>query len=57
MFILSNSGQLQSEDGQDDHNPVRIEDGIAVREDFEALIRHIYGQCVFYLEANTKITG
>ena len=48
MFILSN-GQQQSEDGQDDDHAVHIEDGVAVREDFEALVRHIYGQYVFYL--------
>lgn len=48
MFILSN-GERQPEDGQDDEHAVQIEDGIAVREDFEALIKHIYGQCVFYL--------
>lgn len=47
MFILSN-GQRQPEDGQDDDHAVQIEDGIAVREDFEALIKHIYGQCVSY---------
>ena len=46
MFILSN-GQWQPEDGQDDNHAVHIEDGIAVREDFEALIKHIYGQYVF----------
>ena len=57
MFILSNSDQQQSEDGKDDHHPIRIEDGVAVREDFEALIKHIYGQYVFYFEANTKIFG
>jgi len=43
MFILSN-GHRQPEDGQDDDHAVEIEDGIAVREDFEALIKHIYGQ-------------
>lgn len=57
MFILSNSDQQQSEDGQDDHHPIRIEDGVAVREDFEALIKHIYGQYVFYFEVSTKIFG
>ena len=48
MFVLSN-GQRQPEDGQDDDHPVQIEDGIAVREDFESLIKHIYGQCVSHL--------
>lgn len=43
MFILAN-GQRQLEGGQDDDHAVQIDDGIAVREDFEALIRHIYGQ-------------
>ena len=43
MFILAN-GQRQPEDGEDDDHAVHIEDGIAVREDFEALIKHIYGQ-------------
>ena len=58
MFILSNSDQQQSEDGQDDHHPIRtLEDGVAVREDFEALIKHIYGQYVFYFEVSTKIFG
>ena len=57
MFILSNSGQQQSEDGQDDHHPVRIEDGVAIREDFEALIKHIYGQYVFYFEASAMAVG
>ena len=47
MFILSN-GQHQTKDGQDDDHAIWIEDGIAVREDFEALIKHIYGQYVFY---------
>jgi len=50
MFILSN-GQQQLEDGQDDDHTVQIEDGVAVREDFEALIKHIYGQYVFYFMA------
>jgi hypothetical protein len=45
MFMMSN-GQRQPEDGQDDNHAVQIDDGIAVREDFEALIKHIYGQCV-----------
>jgi hypothetical protein len=47
MFILSN-GQRQPEDGEDDSHAVRIEDGVAVREDFESLVKHIYGQSVFY---------
>ena len=47
MFILSN-GQRQPEEGRDDDHAVQIEDGVAVREDFEALIKHIYGQYVSY---------
>jgi hypothetical protein len=43
MFILSN-GQPHPEDGQDDDHAVQIEGGVAVREDFEALVKHIYGQ-------------
>ena len=46
MFILSN-GQCQPVDGQDDDHAIQIEDGVAVREDFESLVRHIYGRCVF----------
>jgi hypothetical protein len=57
MFILSNSDQQRPEDGQDDHRPIRIEDGIAVREDFEALIKHIYGQCILYFKAKSEIVG
>ena len=45
MFLFSD-GQPQPEDGRDDEHAIQIEDGIAIREDFEALIRHIYGQCV-----------
>jgi len=48
MFMLSD-GQHQPGDGRDDEHAVRIEDGVAVREDFEALIKHIYGQCVFQI--------
>ena len=47
MFILSN-GQRQPEEGRDDDHAVQIGDGVAVREDFEALIKHIYGQYVSY---------
>jgi len=56
MFILSN-GQRQPEDGQDDNCAVQIEGGVAVREDFEALIKHIYGQCVFHLLRAIRVTG
>ena len=52
MFILAD-GRRQLEDGQDDDHTVQIEDGVAVREDFEALIRHIYGQCVAILTVHT----
>ena len=45
MFLFSDS-QPQPEDGRDDEHAVQIKDGVAIREDFEALIRHIYGQCV-----------
>ena len=47
MFILSN-GQEHPEDGQNDDHAIRIEDGIVVQEDFEALVKHIYGQYVLY---------
>ena len=47
MFLLS-SGQQNPQDGQDDDHAVQIEDGVAVREDFEALVKHIYGQCVLF---------
>ena len=42
MFMLAN-GQPQVEEGLDDEHPVRIENGVAIREDFEALLKHIYG--------------
>lgn len=42
MFVLA-SGQPQPHEGSDDRHPIRIEKGVAVREDFEALLRHIYG--------------
>ena len=45
MFILAN-GQRQPEDGEDDNHAIHIEDAVAVHEDFEALIKHIYGQYV-----------
>ena len=54
MFVLSN-GQRQPEDGNDDDHAVQIEDGVAVREDFEALVRHIYGQYVFYFVVITIV--
>ena len=54
MFLFSN-GQPQPEDGRDDKHAVQIEDGVAIREDFEALIKHIYGLCVFSL-AVVRIT-
>ena len=47
MFILSN-GQEHSEDGQNNDHAIRIEDGVTVQEDFEALVKHIYSQYVFY---------
>ena len=47
MFTLSN-GQQQPEDGQTDEHAIQIEDGVAIREDFEALLKHIYGQCVLH---------
>lgn len=43
MFMVS-SGHHNPEDGQDDQHPVLVQDGVAIREDFEALIKHIYGQ-------------
>ena len=52
MFILAN-GRQQLEDGQDDDHAVQIEDGVVVCEDFEALIRHIYGQCIAILTVHT----
>lgn len=45
--MLSN-GQQQPEDGKDDDCAIQIEEGIAVREDFEALIKHVYGPYVVY---------
>ena len=50
MFLFSN-GQPKPKDSQDDKHAVWIEDGIPIHEDFEALIRHIYGQCIFPLVA------
>lgn len=38
MFLLPHP-----DDGLDDDHPVRIQDGVAVREDFEPLLKHIYG--------------
>ena len=53
MFMHSD-GQRQHEDGQDDDHTVQIEDGVAVREDFEALLKHVYGQYVFCLVVITS---
>lgn len=47
MFILSDGSEQPGghhDHGQDDEHAVQIADGVAVREDFEALIKHIYGQ-------------
>ena len=30
-------------EGADDEHPIQVEDGVAVREDFEVLLKHIYG--------------
>jgi len=38
MFLLPDIN-----DGLDDDHPIRIENGVAVQEDFEALLKHIYG--------------
>ena len=38
MFLLPNPA-----DGLNDDHPIRIENGVAVRGDFEALLKHIYG--------------
>ena len=44
MFLLPNrESQTGPGDGFDDGHPIRIENGVAVREDFEALLKHIYG--------------
>jgi len=44
MFLLPNGkSQHNPTDGLDDSHPIRIERGVAVREDFEALLKHIYG--------------
>ena len=51
---MHSDGQRQHEDGQDDDHAVQIEDGVAVREDFEALLKHVYGQYVFYLVVITS---
>jgi len=43
MFLLPNGKSQPGNDGLDDGSPIRIQDGVAVREDFEALLKHIYG--------------
>jgi len=43
MFRLENH-QSEPDEGINDLHPIRLENGIAVREDFEALLKHIYGQ-------------
>ena len=42
MFQLDDHPQHLNE-GADDLHPIRLENGVAVREDFEALLKHIYG--------------
>ena len=41
MFQLDDCQQLK--EGADDLHPIRLENGVTVREDFEALLKHIYG--------------
>jgi len=41
MFQLDNRQQLN--EGTDDLHPVQLENGVTIREDFEALLKHIYG--------------
>lgn len=41
MFQLDNCQQLN--EGNDDLHPVQLENGVTIREDFEALLKHIYG--------------
>ena len=44
MFLLPKwKSQHPPGDGLDDSHPIRIESGVAVRRDFEALLKHIYG--------------
>jgi len=43
MFLLPNGEPQPGTEGHDDVSPIRIQDGVAVREDFEALLKHIYG--------------
>ena len=43
MFLLPNGKSQPSSDGLDDRSPIQIQDGVAVREDFEVLLKHIYG--------------
>ena len=44
MFLLPKwESQHTPSDGLDDGHPIQIESGVAIREDFEALLKHIYG--------------
>ena len=37
MFLLPGRG------GDNDTDPIRIDNSVVIREDFEALLKHIYG--------------
>jgi len=42
MFQLENS-QSKLNEGVDDSHPIQLESGVTTHEDFEALLKHIYG--------------
>jgi len=44
MFLLPDGTPQPGTDGFDDKSPIQIQDGVAVREDFEALLKHLYGK-------------
>lgn len=35
--------QRQPDEGADDSHPIQLENGVTIHEDFEALLKHIYG--------------
>ena len=43
IFLLPNGRSQPGNDGLDNGSPIQIQDGVAVWEDFKALLRHIYG--------------
>ena len=42
MFQLADH-QSKLDEGIEDSHPIQLENGVTVREDFEALLKHIYG--------------